>query len=135
MVTQYLGEAVEGVLHSLQHAAGSLLLREKQILVDAEQSRELGHIGVNADSTKDLSRHSNGAAALGIKQKMDEGAAGNNRDYIRVTTLCVGTDVRECAVHVITVYFTNIAHSINTPIVAKTNLYSGNAAMDVNDIM
>lgn len=47
LVTQYLGEPVEGVLHSAQHAAGPLLLRDEQIPVKAEQSRELGHTGVS----------------------------------------------------------------------------------------
>lgn len=38
LVTCYLGEAAEGVLHFPYHAAGSLLERKKQIPADAEQS-------------------------------------------------------------------------------------------------
>lgn len=48
---RYLGEAVEGVFHSLQHAAGPLLLREEQLPVKAEQSRELGHASVSTGRT------------------------------------------------------------------------------------
>lgn len=51
LVTRYLGETVEGVLHSLHHAAGPLLLREEQFSVEAEQSRELRRTGVSAGRT------------------------------------------------------------------------------------
>lgn len=51
LVTWYLGEAVEGVLNTLQHAAGPFLMRTKQFPVAAEQSRELGHTGVSTGGT------------------------------------------------------------------------------------
>lgn len=82
-MTQYLRKAVEGVLHSLQHAAGPLLLREKQFPVEAEQSRELGHTGVGTGRAEDLSYHRRGAAALGIKQKINERILVNSRNYSR----------------------------------------------------
>lgn len=75
LVSRYLGETVKGVLGSLQHAAGPLLLREEQFSVEIEQSRELGQTGVSTGRTQDFTYHSNSAAALGIKQKMDEGAS------------------------------------------------------------
>lgn len=82
-MTQYLRKAVEGVLHSLQHAAGPLLLREEQFPVEAEQSRELGDTGVSTGKTEDLSYHRRGAAALGIKQRINEGILGNSWNYSR----------------------------------------------------
>ena len=76
VVTRYLGETIQGVLDSLQHAAGPLLLGEQQFPVKAEQGGELGHTGASTGRTQDLGHGSDGAAALGIKEKMDEGAAG-----------------------------------------------------------
>lgn len=58
VVTKYLGD-------SLQHAAGSLLLREEQIGANAEQSRELGGAGAGAGAAQDGSSSSSSAAALG----------------------------------------------------------------------
>lgn len=43
--------------------------------MEAEQSRELGHTSVGTGRPKDLSYHRNSAAALGIKEKNNEGAA------------------------------------------------------------
>lgn len=50
-MTLYLGEAIQGVLYSLQHAAGPLLLREEQFPVKAEQSRELGDTSASTGRT------------------------------------------------------------------------------------
>lgn len=71
-VAWYLGESIEGILHSLQHAAGPLLCWELQLPVQAEQSRELGRTGVSAGRSQDLGQHRSSAAALGATRLMDE---------------------------------------------------------------
>lgn len=68
--TWYLGDAVKGELHSLQHAAGRLLLREEQIPAKAEQSWKLRWSSVSTGRSEDFYCRWHGAAALVLKTEM-----------------------------------------------------------------